>query len=115
MKRRLILVLGLALAAGIALISRRQTGWAFARLGRQPTRPGPRQWDLDRAELRALMDRVVAEQRRRVGELEAIPNRARAQAFLDYYERRRAALQPHSPAGADNEPAGATGCPRRPS
>jgi hypothetical protein len=92
MKRRLIIALGLALAAGILLISRRQTGRALARLGRQPARMGPRQWDLDRAALRALMDRVVAEQRRRVGEHEAIPDRARAQAFLDYYERRRAAL-----------------------
>jgi hypothetical protein len=50
------------------------------------------QWPFDRAELRSLMDRVVAEQRERINSIEDVAGKNRAQAFLDYYERRRQAV-----------------------
>jgi hypothetical protein len=50
------------------------------------------QWPFDRAELRLLMDRVVAEQRERINSIEDVAGKGRAQAFLEYYERRRQAV-----------------------
>ena len=49
------------------------------------------QWPFDPAELGALMSNVVAEQRARIASIEDKAGRDRAQAFLDYYERRRQA------------------------
>lgn len=49
------------------------------------------QWPFDAGELRSLMSKVVAEQRDRVNSIEDAGGRGRAQAFLDYYERRRQA------------------------
>jgi hypothetical protein len=74
-----------ALAAG---------GWAWfqRRRGGQLGEHDAVQWPFDRAELRSLMTRVVAEQRERVNAIEDTAGRNRAQAFLEYYERRRQAV-----------------------
>lgn len=73
-----------ALAAG---------GWALLRQ-RGTGRPGADdavQWPFDKHELRALMSRVVNEQRELISTMENAAGRVRAQSFLEYYERRRQA------------------------
>jgi hypothetical protein len=65
--------------------------WLQRRNGGKLNRHADVQWPFDKAELRSLMDRVIAEQRDRVSAIEDIAGRNRAQAFLDYYERRRQA------------------------
>ena len=83
MRRMLIgmlALLGLA-GGGWAWLQRRNSG----RLGEHDAV----QWPFDGAELRSLMAGVVAEQRERVSAIEDIAGRNRAQAFLEYYERRR--------------------------
>ena len=74
----------LALAAGVTMLKRRG--------GSQFGEHDAVQWPFDQAELRALMDRVIAEQRDRVSAIDDMAGRDRAQAFLDYYERRRRAI-----------------------
>ena len=89
-------VLWLLLVAGAAaglFLGRRQLGEALGRLTGRDEEPPARQWPFERDELHGLMDRVIAEQRERVSQIEEAPQRARAQAFLDYYERRRAAAE----------------------
>jgi len=78
------LVVLLALVGGVWTWLQRRNGGKLHRLDDV-------QWPFDKAELRSLMDRVIAEQRDRVGAIEDIAGRNRAQAFLDYYERRRQA------------------------
>ena len=76
---------GAALIAGcLAVLQRRRSG----RLGAD----GAVQWPFDGAELRSLMDRVVAEQRERINSIDDVAGKRRAQAFLEYYERRRQAV-----------------------
>jgi hypothetical protein len=79
-----ILAVAALLAGGLAALQRRRNG----RLGADSAV----QWPFDRAELRSLMDRVVAEQRERINSIEDVAGRGRAQAFLEYYERRRQAV-----------------------
>ncbi len=76
----LIAVAGLG-AAGWALVQRRSSG----RLGAQHAV----QWPFENDELRSLMGRVIAGQRERITAIEDTAGRARAQSFLEYYERRR--------------------------
>ena len=87
--RLLGLILLASAAVGLAL-GRHQLGALVGRLTGKEELPTERQWDFDRDELRGLMDRVLDEQRERVSQLDG-PQRERAQAFLEYYERRRAA------------------------
>ena len=87
-------LIGVILLAGAAIglaLGRRQLGTIVGRITGKEELPTERQWDFDRDELRGLMDRVLDEQRERVSQLEG-PPRERAQAFLEYYERRRAAV-----------------------
>ena len=87
MSRRMmvgILAVAALVAGGVAVFQRRRSG----RMGAD----GAVQWPFDRAELRSLMDRVVAEQRERINSIEDVAGRGRAQAFLEYYERRRQAV-----------------------
>ena len=87
-------LIGVILLAGAAIglaLGRRQIGALVGRITGKEELPTERQWDFDREELRGLMDRVLDEQRERVSQLEG-PQRERAQAFLEYYERRRAAV-----------------------
>ena len=87
MKRNLLIGLGIVGGvAGALALGRRLTA------GGGETAPGEVQWPFDRAELRTLMDRVVEDQRATVGRIEDAEERARAQAFLEYYEGRRAAV-----------------------
>lgn len=83
MRRVLIVLLAIsALASG---------GWAL-RQRRNSSGLGEHdavQWPFDPAELRSLMSNVVSEQRARTASIEDKAGRDRAQAFLDYYERRR--------------------------
>ena len=79
-----ILTIAVLIAGGLAVLDRRRSG----RMGADDAV----QWPFDRAELRALMDRVVAEQLERINAIEDVAGRGRAQAFLDYYERRRQAV-----------------------
>jgi hypothetical protein len=74
----------IALVAGGLAVSQRRAG----RSGQNEAV----QWPFDRAELRSLMDKVVAEQRERVSSIDDVAGRNRAQAFLEYYERRRQAV-----------------------
>jgi hypothetical protein len=69
--------------AAFAFVTRRDSG--------KRQSDGPVQWPFDPAELRALMDRVIDEQRERIGRIEDPTGRRKARAFLTYYERRRAA------------------------
>lgn len=78
----LLAIAGLG-AAGWALVQHRGSG----RLGAQDAV----QWPFETHELRTLMARVVAEQRERIGAIDDMAGRARAQSFLEYYERRRQA------------------------
>lgn len=78
----LIALAGLA-AGAWALAQRRGVG----RLGEQTAI----QWPFETNDLRSLMSRVVAEQRERISTIEDAAGRARAQSFLEYYERRRQA------------------------
>jgi hypothetical protein len=87
-------LIGLVILAGAVIglaLGRRQLGTIVGRLTGKEAQPTERQWDFDQDELRGLMDRVLDEQRQRVSQLEG-PQRERAQAFLEYYERRRAAV-----------------------
>lgn len=79
-----VLAVAALVAGGLAVLQRRRSG----RLGAQKAV----QWPFDRAELRSLMDRVVAEQRERINSIEDVAGKGRAQAFLEYYERRRQAV-----------------------
>lgn len=88
-------LIGLVVAAGVAgavFAGRRQLGAALGLASEAPTAPQEVQWPFDRTELRLLMDRVVEGQRALVDQIERPEDRARAQAFLDYYLRRRAAV-----------------------
>lgn len=78
----LVAIAGLVAAAS-AVIQRRGSG----RLGDDHAV----QWPFDAGELRSLMSRVITEQRERTDAIEDPAGRARAQSFLDYYERRRPA------------------------
>ncbi len=66
--------------------------WLQRRSAKQLGEHDAVQWPFDTAELRSLMDRVITEQRERVSSTEDIAGRNRAQAFLEYYERRRQAV-----------------------
>lgn len=93
MKRRVIIgVAALAGLAGTVLVGWRQRGVVARRLGDAGAATQPRQWPFERADLAALMERVVADQRERVASLPAGPARDRAAAFLAYYQGRRAAV-----------------------
>jgi hypothetical protein len=50
-----------------------------------------RQWPFDRDELHARMDSVIQQQHEIIGQLENDAARERAEAFLRYYQHRRAA------------------------
>jgi hypothetical protein len=92
MNRRSVLGITVAAgAAGAAFAGRRPLAAALGRLAGVAVAPPPRQWPFDRAELRALMDRTIDEQRAIVEQAEREDERARAREFLAYYERRRAA------------------------
>ncbi|MDQ4045284.1 MAG: hypothetical protein M3173_07540 [Chloroflexota bacterium] len=54
--------------------------------------PEPVQWPFEHDELAQLMDRVVESQDQIIQEAPDPESRARARAFRDYYERRRAAV-----------------------
>jgi regulator of sirC expression with transglutaminase-like and TPR domain len=84
--RRFLMVLA-AISAVIA------GGWLFTQRRRGGTLSGHEavQWPFDPTELRSLMANVVAEQRERIASIDDSAGRDRAQAFLDYYERRRQA------------------------
>lgn len=67
--------------------------WTFVQR-RGSGRPGEQdavQWPFEKDELRSFMSRVVTEQRECINSIEDGAGRARAQSFLDYYERRRQA------------------------
>jgi hypothetical protein len=80
----------MVLAAVSAVIA---GGWLFAQRRRDATlnEYDAVQWPFDPAELRSLMSNVIAEQRERIASIDDSAGRDRAQAFLDYYERRRRA------------------------
>lgn len=80
--------------AMIALATALAAGWFVVQLKRNGTSDASDvvQWPFDTDELRALMSRVVAEQAERVSSIQDDAGRNRAQAFLDYYERRRRAV-----------------------
>lgn len=85
MQRRTVIGFAIGVGAvGAALLSRR-------RLATPAPAPATQQWPFDQHELRALMDRVITTQRAYIQTVDTAPQRARAQAFLDYYEQRRAA------------------------
>ena len=83
------LMIGVLAVAGLAA-----GGWTWLqrRDRRQRGAHDPVQWPFDIDELRALMTRVVSEQQDRVSAIEDQAGRDRAQAFLEYYERRRQAI-----------------------
>jgi hypothetical protein len=86
MIRRMVvgmLALAALAAGGLALFRRRGRG--------QAGEHDAVQWPFETDELRSLMSRVVAEQRDRINTIEDAAGRGRAQAFLEYYERRRQA------------------------
>ena len=88
-------VIGLVVAAGVAGVAFAGRRWIGVTLGLvpgTPSEPQQVQWPFDRAELRLLMDRVVEAQRAIIGQIERADDRRRAQAFLDYYLGRRAAV-----------------------
>jgi hypothetical protein len=81
--------LGILLACGAVLGA---VAFALARRGGQASdAEQPVQWPFDSGELSDLTDRVIAEQRELVADAPTPAARERAQAFLDYYEQRRAA------------------------
>jgi|GEM_PF-3943897 len=84
MRRVSLSLLTILLLAGSVLFAKRRKNSTIGE-------PEAVQWPFESAELRSLMRNVVAEQRARIATIEDQAGRNRAQAFLDYYERRRQA------------------------
>ena len=88
-------VVGLAVAAGVtgaAVLGRDRIGSALGLGVGAAAEPQAQQWPFDAGELRGLMDRVLDRQRAIVAGGESPAQRERAEAFLKYYEGRRAAV-----------------------
>jgi len=87
-------VVGLAVAAGVtgaAVLGRDRIGSALGLGAGAAAAPQAQQWPFEGGELRGLMDRVVDNQRAIVAGAEGPGRRERAEAFLRYYQGRRAA------------------------
>ncbi len=83
--------LGLGLVAGG--LGATVLGRQFAGLNGSGTAPTAKQWPFDPGELRGLMDRTISEQQEIIAATGGPAERARAEAFQDYYEQRRRAIQ----------------------
>ena len=93
MKRKYLIGLGLvAGGAGVAAFGREQLGALVGRLRGQDTSVPQQQWDFARDELRALMDRTLADQQRIIADAPTPEERTRAIAFERYFAGRRAAV-----------------------
>lgn len=89
MQRKYWLGLGLiAGGLGATVLGRQLIGLTGASAA-----PTAKQWPFDPGELRGLMDRTLSEQQEIIAAAGGPAERARAEAFQDYYEQRRRAIQ----------------------
>ena len=82
MRHRALALLSIV-AVAVTIIRSRHT---LTALLRQTNAPTTQQWPLNQAELRALMEQVITNQRTLSASIAAADERTRAEAFQRYYE-----------------------------
>lgn len=93
MKRKYLVWLGLlAGGLGAVIVGGRRLAPMLGKLTKGDTAPVAQQWPFDQNELRGLMDQALDTQRSIVAEATTPEDRARADAFGAYYQRRREAV-----------------------